>query len=201
MKTRQIPLLVSLLACVFLSRAATADDTPTGREEYEIPGHGIISMDVPTAWQATFYQPENDGFPIISFYPYKGPQTFQLSVGVFWSETALRDLTDPHNLRRFVEGVGKNVLEQSDQDELELKEIVGHSGIGYLFDLTDKEAGADEYPYLTQGALGIGNVVVVFSLFTQEENHKQLREVTLEMLKNAKQDLSRRDVSYQSGNL
>jgi len=188
-------LLLFAFICLSAGRAGVAE-TQTGREEYEIPGHGILIMDVPVEWQATFYQPENDAFPIIAFYPFEGPQTFQLTVGVFWSDDALRDLTAPHNLRRFVEGVGRNVLEQADQDTLELEEIVGHSGIGYLFDLTDKDAGEDEFQYLTQGALGVGNMVVVFSLFTREERQEELRELTLDMLKNAKQDLSRRDVRF-----
>ena len=171
-------------------------DNHSGIEEYDIPGHGTLIMDVPVKWQAKFFQPEDDGFPIISFYPFEGPKTFQLSVGIFWSNEALRDLSDPHNLRRFVEGVGQNVLEQADQDTLELKEIVGDSGVGYLFDLTDMEAGEGEYPYLTQGALSVGNVVVVFSLFANEKQYEEIRQKTLDMLKDAKQDLSRRDVNY-----
>lgn len=197
MQARHFSLVLHLLAGLFLGQAVCAEDeVPTGREEYEIPGHGVLVMDVPTTWQATFYQPENDGFPIISFFPFKGPRTFEMSVAVFWTESALRDLTDPHNLRQFVESVGQEVLEQSDQDTLELKEIAGDSGVGYLFDLTDKQAGEGEYPHLTQGALAVGNVVVVFSLFTREKQYEQLRENALKMLKNAEQDLSRRDVSY-----
>ena len=188
---------ISLILILLVARPVIAEDH-TGREEYEIPEHGTLIMDVPVEWQAKFYQPEDDGFPVISFYPFEGPPTFQLSVGVFWSNEALRDLTDPHNLRRFVEGVGQKVLEQADQEKLELEEIVGHSGIGYLFDLTDSGAGEGEYQYLTQGALGVGNIVVVFSLFTNEKQHQKLRQQSLEMLKDAKQDLSRRDVNYHS---
>lgn len=194
---RHISLLFMLLAAAMLAGKPARADNETGREEYEIPDHGILIMDVPVEWQATFYKPEDDGFPIISFHPFKGPDTFQLSVGIFWSTDALRELTDPHNLRRFVENVGQNVLEQADQDSLDLEEIVGHSGIGYLFDLTDMDAGEDEYQYLTQGALAVGNIVVVFSLFTREDQQQEIRQETLEMLKNAKQDLSRRDVNYK----
>lgn len=194
--TRHIPLLLTILIAAMLAGKAAQANDETGREEYDIPDHGTLIMDVPVKWQAKFYQPEDDGFPIISFFPFKGPDTFQLSVGVFWSTDALRDLTDPHNLRRFVESVGQKVLEQADQDSLDLEEIVGHSGIGYLFDLTDMDAGEDEYQYLTQGALGVGNIVVVFSLFTREDQQQKIRQKTLKMLKNAKQDLSRRDVNY-----
>ncbi len=194
---RAILTLILPLAALLPTHIASAEaDSKTGREEYEIPEHGKLILNVPTEWQATFYQPEDDGYPIISFYPFEGPKTFQLSVAIFWSEHALRDLTDPHQLRRFVEGVGKNVLEQADQDSLELEEVIGHSGVGYMFDLTDMEAGEGEFQYLTQGALSVGNVVVVFSLFSREEQQQEIRDKTLRMLKDAKQDLSRRDVSF-----
>lgn len=185
--------LFTLLISTSLIAPVQADNH-TSREEYDIPEHGRLVMDVPVDWQAEFYQPQDDKFPVISFYPLDGPQVFQLSVSVFWTTSELRDLTAPGNLRRFVENVGKNILPRSDQDELALEEIVGHSGIGYMFELTDSSAGPEEYPYLTQGALGVGNIVVVFSLLTREESDR-LKQLTLEMLKDARQDLERQDVN------
>lgn len=203
-KTMQRQLSLTVLTGLLMLALPLAA-AETGREEYEIPDHGQLIMDVPVKWQATFYQPENEGFPVISFYPFEGDDgfkdtmNFQLSVAVFWSQSVAHDLTAPNNLRQFVRGVGEDVLPQSDQDSLDLEEIVGHSGVGYIFDLTNMAAAENEYPYLTQGALSIGNVVVVFSLFARgDEDYEQIRAQTLEMLKTAKQDMSRRDVHYPS---
>lgn len=171
-------------------------DHPVGREEYPIPEHGNLVMYVPDDWNATFYQPEGDTFPIIIFYPLEGPQIFQLTVAVFWEHSPLQDLTAPRNLRRFVESVGQEVLPQADQDELELVEFAGRTGVGYLFDLTNSEAGEGEYPYLTQGALGVGNVVVVFSLFTKDLDNN-FRELSLRMLQGAAQEHDRGEVSFR----
>lgn len=188
-------LLVYLLGSVCMPVMAETDH-PSGREEYPIPEHGNLVMYVPDDWNATFYQPEGESFPVIIFYPLEGPQLFQLSVAVFWEQNPLQDLRAPENLRRFVEGVGQEVLERADQDELVLDEIVGHTGVGYLFDLTNSEAGEGEYPYLTQGALGVGNIVVVFSLFTKTED-EYLRKLSLKMLKEARQEFERGEVRYQ----
>ena len=195
--TRVFLALFALLV-ISVPLTAFADDAPdTGREVYEIPGHGELIMDVPKGWQVKFYQPENDSYPIISFFPFKGPKIFQLSVAVFWSDRALQDLNNPENLREFVDSVGQSVLAQSDQDSFTLEEIQGNSGSGYLFDMTDKQAGKGEYTHLTQGAISVGNVIVAFSLFTQKGQHEELRERVLTMLKKARQDLSRRDVLFQ----
>lgn len=188
-------LFVFLVSGAGLSALVHADH-PVGREEYPIPDHGNLVMYVPDDWNATFYQPEDEAFPIIVFYPLFGPQIFQLTVAVFWEQSPLQDLTAPQNLRRFVESVGQEVLPRADQDELMLDEIAGHSGTGYLFDLTNSEASEDEYPYLTQGALGVGNVMVVFSLFTRDQDN-DFRQLSLRMLKDARQEFDRGEVRYR----
>jgi hypothetical protein len=185
----------SSLLLLLVSALPVHADHPTGREEYPVPHHGNLVMYVPDDWNATYYQPEDEAFPVIAFYPLYGPQIFQLTVAVFWEDSPLQDLTAPQNLRRFVESVGQEVLPRSDQDELVLDEIVGNSGVGYLFDLTNSEAGEDEYTYLTQGALGVGNMVVVFSLFRQDQDNN-FRELSLRMLKGARQEFEHGEVSF-----
>lgn len=197
--SRAWPALFTLL--ISLSSLA---DVATAHEEYEIPEHGLLLLDVPTAWQVIFYQPADNGFPIISFFPFEGNETFdgsenfQLSVAVFWTYSPLRDLTAPKNLRRFVESVGQSVLKQSDQETLELEEIAGRSGMGYAFDLTDSDASNGEYQNLTQGAIAVGDLIVAFSLVTRD-HHATLRALTLEMLKTARQEATRHDVFYTFG--
>ncbi len=105
-------------------------------------------------------------------------------------------LTDPDTLRDFVADVGEQVIQQSDQQDLELEQISGNSGVGYIFDLSDESAAENEYKYLTQGALSVGNVILAFSLFSRD-NHDKLRTETLEMLTTAVHMPGRRDVNFQ----
>ncbi|MCS3904277.1 hypothetical protein J2T55_002313 [Methylohalomonas lacus] len=197
------PFLIRLIAIIGLYSLlpATADDH-TAPEEYAIPKHGQLRMHVPIDWQVNFYQPEDDSFPVISFFPFegrerfKGTEDFQLSVAVFWTENPLYDLTDPDTLRDFVADVGEQVIQQSDQQDLELEQISGNSGVGYVFDLSDESAAENEYKYLTQGALSVGNVILAFSLFSRD-NHDKLRTETLEMLTTAVHMPGRRDVNFQ----
>lgn len=192
--------LVAILGLCSMSHAEA--DNPTAPEEYDIPQHGQLRMHVPVSWQVNFYQPEDDSFPIISFFPFegrerfKGSEDFQLSVAVFWTENPLYDLTDPDTLHDFVADVGEQVLKQSDQKNLDLEKISGDSGVGYIFDLSDEGAGESEYKYLTQGALTVGNVVLAFSLFSRN-NHEQIRAEMLEMLTTAEHIRNRRDVNFQ----
>ncbi len=195
--------LIGLVAILGLCSVSHAEaDDHTALEEYTIPQHGQLRLHVPVSWQVNFYKPEDDSFPVISFFPFegrerfKGTEDFQLSVAVFWTENPLYDLTNPDTLRDFVADVGEQVLQQSDQQDLELEQINGESGVGYIFDLSDEGAGENEYKYLTQGALTVGNVVLAFSLFSRD-SHGKIRAETLGMLTTAVHIPGRRDVNFQ----
>lgn len=196
-----------LLAAATVSLAVTVTGSPAARaiaetqsSDYPIPGHGVLTLEVPVHWQVTYYQPRENAAPIIIFYPLRGPQTFQLTTAVFWDDSPARNITAPEQIRKLVEQVGIEVLAQSDQDTLELSEFSGREGTGYLFDLSDKDAGAGEYRYLTQGALGVGEVLVVFSLFTMELD-PELRDTVLTMLRGARLKRQRQDVRRPGNSL
>ena len=80
----------------------------------------------------------------------------------------------------------------SDQSELILEEITGQNGIGYWFNLSDSTAGSGEYKYLTQGALAVGELLLIFSLFSNE-NESILQEALLKIIMSA-QHQYRKDV-------
>ncbi|MEQ8937563.1 MAG: hypothetical protein RLT30_02565, partial [Gammaproteobacteria bacterium] len=94
--------------------------------------------------------------------------------------------------KAMVTEAGNNTLSYSDENQLELKEITGRAGQGYYFELTDSSAGEDEYRYLTQGALGVGQVLLVFSLFSNDANGI-LSEAMFRSLQSARHS-ARRDV-------
>ena len=80
----------------------------------------------------------------------------------------------------------------SDEEKLVLEDIAGRDGQGYYFQLTDSSADEDEYRYLTQGALGVGQVLLVFSLFSND-SEGILSEAMFRSLKSAHHS-ARKDV-------
>ena len=73
-----------------------------------------------------------------------------------------------------------------------MKEIIGGNGIGYWFNLSDSTAGPGEYKFLTQGALAVGEILLIFSLFCNDDG-TILQETLLKMIMGAKH-LHRKDV-------
>ena len=153
---------------------------------FDIPGHGELILDVPRIWDYNFTITDEDTPPLLTFYNLDNNQAeiFQLNMSVLWEDGFNRTISSPQYIRSLVQQTGENTLTHSDQTELTLIEITGANGVGYLFDLTDSDANEGEYHYLTQGAIGVGNIVVVFSLFSNDKD-AILREAMLNSLKSA----------------
>lgn len=176
-----------MLACALLLAglvgSARADDY--GRERYPIPGHGTLVLNEPKSWQAQFVQPGDDGFPSIVMYPLDD-QRFELFITVFWHDGYDRNVTSAASVRALVERVGAEVLKMSDQSKLDLEEIPGLSQPGYMYELDDSSAGEGEYSHVAQGALAVGDLVVTFTLLTNDPASPD-EQTVLEMLRTARQ--------------
>ena len=187
-------LLISLVGMsVSLAESDTADyelDT----EIFEIPDHGELIMDVPRLWNYNFTKTDDQTPPLITFYVLdeNKSEIFQLNMSVFWEDGYARNITTTEYIKTMVTEAGENTLRYSDEDKLELVDLNGREGEGYYFQLTDSSAGDGEYRLLTQGALGVGKVLLVFSLFSNDEEGI-LRDAMLRALESARHR-ARRDV-------
>ncbi len=156
------------------------------KEYFDIPGHGELVITVPRIWNYNFTKTDENTPPLITFYVLdnKEREIFQLNMSVFWDDSFERNITSPEYIYALVKETGENTLKNSDQNQLEMIEITGTSGTGYLYDLSDSSAMEGEYQYLTQGALAVGDVLLIFSMFSNDED-ALLRDAMLHSLKSA----------------
>ena len=73
-------------------------------------------------------------------------------------------------------------MEESDIPILELR---GGSGPGYYISATDKDPGPNEYKYLTQGAMGVDDLLLTFTVLTNETDSPVVKDA-LDMLRSAR---------------
>lgn len=163
------------------------EEYTTDKEVFEIPGYGEISMTVPRSWNYRFTKTDELNPPVITFYiaGENNEEIFQLNISMLWDDGYKRNVTSQNFIRSFVEKTGEAILALSDETDLLLDEISGTSGSGFLYNLTDSSASKGEYKYLTQGALSVGEVLLVFSLFSNDAE-SLLREATIKIVKSAK---------------
>ena len=88
-------------------------------------------------------------------------------------------------IKEFVQKSAEKVKSQSVEKTLQLVEFRGTSGQGYYFFSTDKAPKPDEYKYMTQGTLAVGDLIVTFTILTNG-NHEQVAKESLTMLREAR---------------
>ena len=185
--------LGSFYFCFTLFYANTAFSDPYEEyttREYPVTGHGMLVLTVPEPWNITYYEPAEFSYPVIIFYPQEKPHAFQLTLSPLWDDGYFRNITNLSFIKDYVETIGTDLLEYSDQKSLNLIEMNGRQGNGFYFQLSDEAAPETEFKYLTEGAIAVGELLVVFSYFSNLSDDSNA-DVIIKMLEQAIQNHQR----------
>ncbi len=163
-------------------------------ETFSIPGHGELIMQVPRIWNYNFTKTDENIPPLITFYilDKHEKEIFQLNMSVFTNTGYHKNITSEEYVKNIVTEAGNKIIAYSDQTKLILQTVESKQGNGYFFDLTDSNAKQNEFKYLTQGAVSVNEVLLVFSLFSNDEKGI-LREAMLNSL-NTAYHINRKDI-------
>lgn len=167
---------------VGLAFDVSADET-TAERRYSIPGHGTLSLIINEAWKEEFNQPPNDLPPTIKYWS----DSFQILVTVLWSPKQDKNFNKLKSIKQSLEPIAQNLLPTAEETDIDFKNLFGMSSMGTYFSLTDKSPKKGGYKYVTAGAVGTGDLLLSFTILTNEKNSKE-EKVALEMLRNAKQE-------------
>jgi len=189
-------LINRIICCLFFLLSAlpaeSNDLINTEITHFPVPDHGEIVFHVPVRWDYTYRSTGIISPPVVTFFrkDKSGEEVFQLNASIFWNDGFQKNILSDENVKTLVQDVGEGLLPFSDETDLELIPLNGKDGQGYFFRLTDSAARPGEYRYLTQGALGVGELLLVFSLFTNEESD-QIHNLAIEMVQNASHEIQR----------
>ena len=91
-------------------------------------------------------------------------------ITALWSPTQDSSFNSSARVRALVEETAVKLSPQAVERAIPIHEIHGTAGRGYYFSATDKAPGPDEYKYLTQGALAVDDLLLTFTVLTNEAN-------------------------------
>lgn len=158
---RMLKVAAALLA-FFLALSALADELRvplTDRDE--------LVMDLPAGWRGQFRRPRPDLPPTISITaPNAG--SFQMLVTPMWPMGSAMAPTAAE-LREVVSGAAEKARSQAIEPELKIMELAAPGKSGYYFSATDRQPEPGGYKYLTQGALGLNELRVTFTILVNGE--------------------------------
>ena len=175
---------VALLSVLVIA-AAVAQANTTARR-FTLPDHGQFVIPVPAEWKGQMSQPANRTPPTITFTPASG-KPFHVLMTTVWP--AAKDGQPPSRdqLRATVERGVQGARTQAVEKELRVVEFQGRTGPGFYFSATDRAPKPDEYKFLTQGVLRVGELSVTFTILTNDGQDAIVKQ-TLDALKVATQE-------------
>lgn len=149
-----------------------------------IPGRGMLVVSSPHAWSQEISQPPEKIAPTIRFSS-KAEEKFEVRISAFWSPTNDSSFNSPVKVRAIVEDTVNELEPWLVETDIPLFELNGGSGTGYYFSATDKAPGPNEYKYLTQGAMAVEDLLLTFTVLTNETDSPVINDA-LNMLRSAR---------------
>jgi len=172
---------VVVLSFLLVVCVAYAEERET--RSYPLPDYGNLQLKVPTSWQDKISQPSNRPFPTITFIPRSGT-SFQILLTPMWATRPGAVMPGSMEIKQSVERAAGNAKSQSVEKELPIKELKGTSVAGYYFSATDRAPKPGEFKYMTQGMLRLGELVLTFTVLTNEGAETVIHDALI-MLKEA----------------
>ena len=169
----------SILLAFTLATAAVAAEGET--KKYPLPDKSALQLSVPAGWQDEARAKEGSSPAGIVFTPREGPafKVFIIPVGL-----AKADADTAIQMRLSVQQAADKVKPQAAEPILAAEEFKGAKGPGYYFSATDAAPKPDEFKYLSQGMLLVGEVVVSFGVLTND-GQADVKEQAFSMLTGA----------------
>lgn len=164
-------------------------DTSSVRS-YELPNSTALELTVPGSWKTSIsLNPggilRRNGEPIITLLP-PTLDDVRLLVSVFWPFEG-RAALSPQDLRALLASSGQAQLSQAVEKQLIIEELRGREVAGYFYTLTDlrftdRTPPSDQYRYMTQGSLRLGDWSLTFTILFNAKDAPG-RQTALEIVK------------------
>ena len=156
---------------------------PTSVRQYPLPDGSIFQMKVPVSWLHDFTAEHSDLPPTITLRPQTG-EAFAVLVTPLPPAGENSPPPTAEAIREHVELVVDKARPQAVEHVITIREFRGTSGVGYYFSATDKAPKPGEYKVMTQGIFGVGNLIVAFTVLTNE-GQQPIVDDALTMIKGA----------------
>ncbi|WP_457417571.1 hypothetical protein [Roseateles sp. P5_E7] len=146
----------ALLALTFALPAVAAE------LRVPLPERDDLILDLPDGWRGQIRRPRADLPPTVAI---SGPNatTLQILVTPIWP---MGDAKAPtaNEIRAMVKSAADNIQPSAVETDLKLNDLGATGKVGYYFSATDRAPEPGGFKFLTQGAAGMGELRVTFTI-------------------------------------
>lgn len=177
-----VPLRSVLLFPILSVSIAMAGESPI--RCYPVSDKGRIQLNVPVSWTDQFQQASAYMPPTIVLSQKSGASWKALITPIGSIKKDNCALSEDE-IRNQVKQSAKQASSQAVEKSIDVIELKGVSGSGYYFSATDRAPKPGEYKHLTQGIVPVGELLVTFTILSNEGHQNAVTEI-LAVLKTAK---------------
>jgi hypothetical protein len=163
--TRSVIRSLLLVATLGAAGASGADDA--GLRRFELPNRDTLELTLPAGWVEHLEQPAGGGPPTIEISVIAGGPR-QVFVTPEWPDPLAKEIRELPALRDAIRDMAERTQSQAVEPYLEVRQLDGANGTGFYFAATDRNPGRDEFKFMQQGALQVGELTLWFTILTIE---------------------------------
>jgi hypothetical protein len=162
---RSVIVALSLAFLLFSAGPSAADDA--GLRRFELPNSDTLELVLPAGWVEHLEQPAGGGPPTIEIAVVEGGPR-QVFVTPEWPDPLANEIRELPSLRDAVRDMAERIQPQAVEAYLEVRQLDGANGTGFYYAATDNSPGPDEFRFMNQGALQVGELKVWFTILSNE---------------------------------
>ena len=178
----QARLVTYALTSALLLAATLAAAEPTTVRTFAVADHGSLQLSAPKSWPVEMRPAAGSALPTIAFGPGEGA-TYRVLITPLSMARKAEPVPAPA-VKQMVERAAQDAAAQSVEASLTVKELKSGAHVGYYFSATDRAPNPDEYKYMTQGMFGLGEILLSFTILTND-GHGTVVPAALNMIKTA----------------
>ena len=159
-------LAIGVLCCT-LNNLVHAQE-PVQIQHYPIPGHGILQLNTPKEWKMLSKSLEAPPSAMLKSGTGAGA-AFNVQITSVWLDSEKLYKFTNESIKSMVQRDAEKLLPSSIEKSVQLMELKGKESTGYYFSLTDQTpSSTNNYQYLTQGTIRLGDTLTIFTLLHRE---------------------------------
>ena len=142
---------------------------PALAAEFRVPlrDRDYLVLDIPEGWRGEVHRPRAELPPTVAI---SGPDaaSLQILVTPIWPMGNAQAPT-AQDIRRLVQGAADTIRPRAIEPELKLIDLGATGKVGYYFSATDRAPEPGGFKHLTQGAMGMGELRLTFTILINGE--------------------------------
>jgi hypothetical protein len=132
-----------------------------------LPGHDDLVMDLPDGWHGQIQRPRAELPPTVAIAG-TDAAALQLLVTPIWP-VGNGQAPTANDIRAMVQHAADQIRPRAVEPELRLNDLGATGKVGYHFSATDRAPEPGGFKHLTQGAVGMGELRVTFTILANGE--------------------------------